>query len=185
MIWSGSGALPRHLYVHVEGRFMGLAEKSWFAAVWFGLQSYPGRMWGCHCMLECGAVYRNLPPHAIAFKPDAPEWHEEDAQRWDCYGYDFSTLIYPYLDGLDVWAKIRDREIPASYLFTAVPIGDAFSAEPEQSKEFMFLRTFDDRLTVQPTNRCRFIEKSFTEQLYRADAAIPPLKTQTEVYTCE
>lgn len=179
MLYTASGSLPRHLYVFVDGRFMGC--DGWHSAVWFGLHAHPGRMWGCTVMLECGAVYRNLPPHALAWTREPPEWMPEQAQIWDCYGHNFSTHIYSYLDGLDAWARIDGKDVPCSYLFTAVPIGDAFTHEPEQEKEFMFLKTDHGRLTIQPTNRCRFIESSFTD----AGSEMPKLCTQTETYSCE
>lgn len=178
-LFTASASLPRHIYCLIDSSFVGL--EGWHKAVWFGLHSHPGRMWGCTVMLECGAVYRNLPPHALAWEETAPPWEAKQAQLWDCYGPQFSVLVYGYLDGLDATARICGEDVPASYLFTAVPIGDGFTHEPEQEKEFMFLRTEHGRLTVQPTNRVRFREPSFTDD----DVPIPRLKTQTEVYSCE
>ena len=64
-------------------------------AVWFGLVSIPSRMWGCNVVLESGAIYRNLPLHALAAcEQPEPMWTAKDAQTWDCYGYDFSVLAY-------------------------------------------------------------------------------------------
>lgn len=61
------GQLPHHQYVHVDTAFTHKApEVSSTPAVWFGLVSYPGRAWGCTVLLESGAVYRNLPLHALA-----------------------------------------------------------------------------------------------------------------------
>jgi hypothetical protein len=179
---TGSGALPSHLYVWVNRAFIRNDGEGFEPAVWFGLQSKPGQMWGCHVMLESGAVYRGLPPHALAFS-DSPEpvWSETDAQRWDCYGLQFSLLRYDYLDGLECIAKAGKREIGGDYLFTAVPIGDGFSRAPDQSKEFMFVRTDGDRLTVQPTNTILFRDRSFT-----VESGWPSgLKPQTETYSCE
>jgi hypothetical protein len=168
---TASGALPAHQYVHVDTTFMTgparIGDDSadqmprFVPAVWFGLHSHPGRAWGCHVMLECGAVYRGLPPHAIAFSA-APEplWGITDAQRWDCYGWQFSLLRYTYLRGLE--CRLRDGTL-GKYLFTAVPIDDGFSNEPAQSKEFMFIRTAHDRLAIMPTNDVLFIDRSFTD----------------------
>jgi hypothetical protein len=49
-----------------------------------------------------------------------------------------------------------------TYLFTAVPLNDAYTRDPSQSKEFMFIQTEQGRLTIQPTNRVLFVDKSFT-----------------------
>lgn len=179
---TASGSLPHHLYVYVDRSAIREGATGFEPAVWFGLHAHPGRVWGCHLMLECGAVYRNVPPHQIAFSEDPePEWSVGDSQLWDCYGRDFSLLRYDYLATLDVVAKVRGREVPGSYLFTAVPVGDGFSEVPEQSKEFMFLRTDGDRLTVQPTNRVLFVERSFT-----TGAEWPrDLKRQGAIISCE
>jgi len=182
MTFTGSGSLPLHQYVHVDRSFIRKDGHGFEPAVWFGLHSHPGRMWGCHVMLECGAVYRNLPPHALAFSeaPD-PIWTEKDAQRWDCYGRDFSLLRYTYLAGLGCVARTAGAEISAEYLFTAIPIADGFSEHPSQSKEFMFLRTDGNRLAVLPTDKVLFIESSFTTgPVWPKD-----LKAMSEVYSCE
>jgi len=179
MMFTASGSLPRHLYVRVDGAFVG--AEGWIPAVWFGLHSHPGRAWGCTVLLECGAVYRNLPPHAIGWGDDPPAWTLKQAQLWDCYGSQFSTHVYTYLDGLDAVAKVCGEDVECSYLFTAIPVGDAFTQEPSQDKEFMFLKTHDGRLTIQPTNRVRFIEASFTDP----DATWPSLAVTREAYHCE
>jgi hypothetical protein len=47
------------------------------------------------------------------------------------------------------------------YLFTIVPVADAFSAEPEQSKEFYVLQLENGRFTAQPTNHVLIEDRSF------------------------
>lgn len=178
-----TASLPKHQYVLVDSRFTHKDAIGLVPAVWFGIASIPGRVWGCHVLLENGAVYRNLPPHALAFKHvNDTTWGVEDGQLWDCYGRDFSVIEYAYLSGLEVIARVGDRNLGGRYLFTACPHGDGFSEEPSQSKEFAFLALDNGRLTIQPTNRILFIDKSFT--------TLPPtfpndLKIQTEKWSCE
>lgn len=177
-LFTGSGSLPGgHIYAFVDMEFIS-HQTGFEPVVWFGLTSYPGRAWGCHVMLECGAVYRNVPPHALAFS-DVPDthWPIQAAQLWDCYGYQFTTIEYEYLRGLE--ARTAAGQL-AEYLFTVAPLADGFTRAPEQSKEFMFLRTRGDRLTIQPTNKVRFIDRSFT-----IDQPVPALKLQTEIWSCE
>ena len=179
-LFTASGSLPRHHYVSVNGAFLGCDADEWLPAVWFGLHSHPGRAWGCTVLLECGAVYRDLPPHALAFCSDPPPWTIKDAQTWDCYGSQFSLHIYDYLDGLTAIVRAADAELGAEYMFTAIPVGDAYTHAPAQAKEFMFLRTHCGRLTIQPTNRVLFRDKSFT--------TVPrwlPLRRSESVYSCE
>lgn len=178
------GELPRHLYVWVDTQFTHAKPIGFVPAVWFSLVSYHGRMWGCTVLLESGAIYRNLPPHALAFdKAPEPVWTAQDAQTWDCYGEEFSTICYRYLDGLKVKARSNRREHLGEYLFTAAPIGDGFSANPEQAKEFTFAALDNGRLTIQPTNQVLFEERSFTRN---ADMKFPSdLRRQTDIYQCE
>lgn len=176
------GELPRHQYVYVDKAYT-RGEKGFEPAVWFGLVSYPGRLWGCTCLLECGAIYRNIPAHAIAFceKP-LPDWQEEDAQTWDCYGTNFTTVEYRYLAGLECQVKAGGEAYSGRYLFTAAPVGDGFSAYPEQAKEFLFIELENGRLTIQPTNHVVVEERSFTGRLVGWPKG---LKVQTKVYSCE
>ena len=185
MIHSLIGPLPRHLYVYVDATFTHreIHGPRYQPAVWFGLTSTPGRMWGCTVMLESGAVFRSLPPHALAFSmhPEEP-WTVTDAQTWDCYGTDFSALEYPYLAGLRCLAKTGTTTSEGRYLFSVAPVGDGFSAQPEQAKEFHFIELENGRLTVQPTDRVVYEERSFTV----GPLAFPHgLARQTEVYSCE
>jgi hypothetical protein len=96
---------------------------------------------------------------------------------WDCYGTQFSLLRYTFLTGLQARSTAG---ILCDYLFTAVPIGDGYSEHPSQSKEFMFMRTKGERLLILPTNKLRFIDKSFTVEGER-----PRLKLSDTVWSCE
>jgi hypothetical protein len=138
-------------------------------------------MWGCTIMLECGAVYRAVPPHALAFHPQ-PEiiWLQDHAQRWDCYGREFSTIEYTYLRGMEAVVKCSDTFQSGQYLFTAAPIDDGFSRYPEQAKEFCFMQLDNGRLTIQPTDKVLFCDRSFVTPEWPTD-----LKTTTEIYSCE
>jgi hypothetical protein len=162
-LYTGSGALPKHQYVWVEPNACG--EHGWMRGVWFGLTAWPGRAWGCHVMLECGAVYRNLGLHQLSLSPQCVPWEPSDAATWDAYGWQFTTLEYPFLSGMQARVRLQNRsEHDGEYLFTAAPIGDGFSAEPEQSKEFYFIALKNiGRFTAQPTNHVLIKDKSFAE----------------------
>jgi hypothetical protein len=182
MLNTGSGPLPHHIYCYVDSSFIRKEATGFEECVWFGLSSTHGRMWGCHVMLKCGAVYRNVPPHAIAFKADPElDWKQEYAQVWDCYGSQFSTVIYPFLNDLNCDVCLRnDVLLGGDYLFTAIPLNDGYTAEPRQSKEFKFIRLDNGRLTIQPTDRVLFVDDSFTKTEWPVD-----LKPQTDYYSCE
>jgi hypothetical protein len=134
-------------------------------------------------MLESGAVYRNLPPHALAFSNEPePVWTVKHAQAWDCYSWDFATHEYDYLRGLDCKLRTAGGEVEGQYLFTASPVGDGYSAEPAEAKEFVFAATDNGRLSIQPTDRVIFRDKSFTREPFSFPKG---LKRQTEVWSVE
>ena len=170
-------SLPHHKYVWVESSFIRTNGVGFEPAVWFGLVSQYGRAWGLNVMLECGAVYRSLPPHAVAFRKDPEPWTVTDAQMWDCYADKFQLHEYTYLRE----ARVKTKHHDGTYLFTAAFIEDAFTRTPEQGKEFSFIELENGRLTIQPTNRTLFEDKSFT-----VDMGVPKdLMTQTRTWSCE
>ena len=178
-LYTGSGQLPRHQYVWIDRAFIYREKTGFERAVWFGLTSKFGEMWGCNVMLECGAVYRNVPPHAIAFC-ETPEavWTPSEAQAWDCYGAQFSTIEYHYLT--NVRAEIRKPKMMGLYLFTAIPLFDGYTRHPGQSKEFMFLELDNGRLAIKSTDMVLFHDKSFASPAWPTG-----LKRQAELYSCE
>lgn len=171
-------SLPFHKYVWVDSSFIRKNAFGFEPAVWFGLVSQYGRAWGLNVLLECGAIYRSLPPHAIAFneKPEA-NWTIKDAQLWDCYADQFQLHEYTYLREM----RVRTKDHQGVYLFTAAFINDAFTRTPEQAKEFSFIALDNGRLTIQPTNRTLFEDLSFT-----VNKGVPTdLITQTNEWSCE
>jgi hypothetical protein len=184
MTYSLVGQLPRHIYCYVDSIYTHKQPQGFLPCVWFGLVSYPGRTWGCTVMLESGSIYRNVPAHAIAFSedPHCLTWAADEAQTWDCYGERFTTIEYTYLAGLDCKAKCRLLDFDGSYLFTAAPIGDGFSAYPDQAKEFCFIQLHNGRLTIQPTNHVVFRERSFTDNKLEFPTG---LRRQGEIWSAE
>jgi uncharacterized protein (DUF736 family) len=78
-------------------------------------------------------------------------------------------------------ARLRDgSEQGGSYLFSVAPIGDGWSNEPEQSKEFFFLELENGRLAALPTNAVLFDDKSFSKPEWPKF-----LKRQREIWSAE
>lgn len=157
-----SGNLPKHQYVWVDLSFVSKG-KGVLPAVWFGVCSIPGRMWGCHLLLENGAVYRSVPPHAISFTEELVPYTAKQSQLWDCYSSTFSIVEYNYLYGLR--CKTLPSKESGRYLFTAIPYGEGFSEYPEQAKEFFFIQLDSGRLCILPTNKIVFEDASFTRNM--------------------
>jgi hypothetical protein len=114
-------------------------------------------------MLECGAIVRDLPLHALAQHDGAEPWSPRQAQHWDCYGDQFSVVRYTYLQGLEARVRCAKEEHLGAYMFTVCPLNDGYSAEPAESKEFKFMALRNGRYSAQPTNRVLFVDRSFTE----------------------
>ena len=176
------GSIPKHQYIWVDSSFTHEEPQGFQPAVWFGLVSFPSRAWGLNIMLENGAIYRSVPPHAISFNenPEEKNWSIDQAELWDCYGYNWSSVEYTFLRGLACTCKIKDKIFSGDYLFTVAPVEDGFSNHPSQSKEFKFIKLNNGRLTIQPTNKVLFSDGSFTD-----NSSIVNLKLQTEYYSCE
>lgn len=180
--------LPRHLYVSVDKQFLSQSQvNGWEDAVWFGLTSTPHRAWGCTVMLKCGAIYRGLPLSALAHEQDGQrtEWSIKDAQRWDCFGWNFSPIEYDYLRELDcnVWIASQQKWMAGAYLFTAEPYGDGYSMEPSQTKSHHFIGLANGRMACVPGNNVLFTETSFTG---KNPVAKPDwLRVQTRTYHAE
>jgi hypothetical protein len=152
-------------------------------AIWFAITSTPGRAWGCHVLLENGAIYRNLPLHALYFGSDIlpSEWPLKRSQRWDCYGWNFETIEYTYLRSQRCMANCDGDYYHGDYLFTAAPFDDGFSDDPEQNKEFLFIKLDNGRITAQPTNKVMILDDSFHK-----NTELPSgLKVSKEIYSCE
>jgi hypothetical protein len=177
---TASGPIPTHQYCQLQPNSIG--EHGWIPVAWFGLSSYPGRTWGCHVMLECGAIYRSVPLHQLAHNLSDTPWLPSQAQTWDCYGLGFSTLEYPFLAGRRVKARLRDRsEHDGKYICTIVPVGDPWSAHPDQGKEFTLIALDNGRYTAQPTDRVLFEDLSFTREIGWPNW----LRRQTQIWTAE
>jgi hypothetical protein len=181
MIFSKIGNIPVHQYVHIDSRYTHKEPCGFVEAMWVGITSIPGRAWGINVILrDGGAMYRNVPPNAISFSKEYNEWSIKQAQLWDCYSYDFTTLANPHLRGLRMQVKINDVILSGEYLFNVTHVNDGWSDTPEQDKDFYFIKLDNGRLTIQPTNRITFRDASFI-----VNDNLPRLKLHDTVYSCE
>lgn len=181
MIYSKIGPIPVHQYVQVNSLFTHKKSQGLVEAMWTGITSIPGRAWGINVILrDGGAMYRNLPPHSVFFRDHDSSWTIQQAQLWDCYSYDFTTLANPHLRGMRMQAKIGGELYSGEYLFNVTHVNDGWSDAPEQDKDFYFIKLDIGRLTIQPTNRITFQDKSFI-----VSDKIPKLRLSEEIYSCE
>jgi hypothetical protein len=81
---------------------------------------------------------------------------------------------------MPVTTKIGPNILKGTYLFSTAHLNDGWSDSPDQDKEFIFIELTNGRLTIQPTNRVAFIDKSYT-----LPTTLPKLKLQETIYSCE
>lgn len=153
--------LPFHVYGFIDRQYLSAGMRDgWEPCVWFGLTCPRNRALGLSVLLECGAVYRELPPHAFSNSVTTPAWTVQDAQAWDCFGGSAQTLEYTYLRELPV--RVIKSGDGGTYLFTIEFGEDGFSRYPGQTKCFHALQLEHGRLTFQPNNFLLWHESSFT-----------------------
>jgi hypothetical protein len=182
MNYTKIGAMPTHRYIWIDSEYTHEKPVGPVEAMWVGLTSIPSRAWGINVILrEGGALYRNIPPNAVRFQEQALEnWRIEESQLWDCYSYNFTILQNPILRVMPVSVKVRQNILSGTYLFSTAHLNDGWSDSPDQDKEFIFIELNNGRLTIQPTNKVAFIDKSYT-----LPTTLPKLKLQETIYSCE
>lgn len=178
--------LPRHRYVHVieSAVHRGGAKDKTLPCVWWGMSATPGRMFGCHILLESGAMVVDIPLHALRHKADATQlWTCDKAQRWDAYGWHVEAHEPAYLTGLDCRVLTDDHQHVADIgelWFLLDHVSDGYSLEPGQHKHHWVVALYDGVFTCVPQDQVLVSEKSFTKP-----GGIPPIKRQTRVWSCE
>ena len=178
--------LPRHRYVHVIEAAVhrnGAKDKT-IPCLWWGMSATPGRMFGCHVLLESGAMVVDLPLHCLRHKADATQrWTFDQAQRWDAYGWALEAHEPAYLSGLSCRVLSQDHR-HVDYLgdlwFYLDHVSDGYSAEPSQHKHHWMVALDDGVFTCVPQDQVLAQESSFTR-----DVGIPPIRRQTRVWSCE
>jgi hypothetical protein len=178
--------LPRHRYcyvieaaVHRKG-----SEEKTIPCVWWGMSATPGRMFGCHILLESGAMVVDVPLHALRHQPDATQrWLPEQAQRWDCYGWSVEAHEPAYLSDLRCRVLTEDHKHVAGtgeVWFYLDHVSDGYSLDPAQHKHHWMVALTDGCFTCVPQDMVLVQESSFTR-----DGDIPPIKRQSRIWSCE
>jgi len=179
--------LPRHRYVHViEAAVLqsGAKDKT-IPAVWWGMSATPGRMFGCHILLESGAMVVDLPLHCLRHRADATHLMRYfEAQQWDAYGWSLEAHEPAFLSGLDCRVLAEDhksvRDVGTLW-FLLDHVRDGYSLEPAQHKHHWVVALYDGGFTCVPQDMLLVNERSFTAPA----GPIPPIKRQTRVWSCE
>lgn len=173
-----------HQYAFVDTQFTHRDPHGFVPVVWLAVHSVPGRMFGATLLFESGALYRDVPLHALAHVDDpAPVWRPQDAQTWNSYGEQVQVVRLPYLDGLRCAARISGQHaLDGRYVCSLQPLQDDYSRAPAQDKTFTLLALDNGRYTCQPTDRILVQDSSFTT--HRGEWPTG-LKRASQSYSCE
>ena len=178
--------LPRHRYCYViEAAVIhdGSQDKT-LPCVWWGMSATPGRMFGCHILLEAGAMVVDLPLHALRHVPEATQrWKPSEAQRWDGYGWSLETYEPAYLSDLRCRVLSEDHktvEDTGDLWFAIDHVKDGYSLEPGQHKIHWVVALSEGTFTCVPQDMVLVTEQSFTKV-----GPIPRIKRQSKVWSCE
>jgi hypothetical protein len=184
-------ALARHRYVYVVPEFVlipaaldGGVEA--IPAVWYGVSVTPGRVMGCHVLLENGATVIDLPLHALRTTASACArltWSVQDACRWDGFGWDAEVFEPPYLSGLS--ARLLDAshhltDEVGTLWFALDHVRDGYSMEPAQHKHLWVVERQDGCLVQVPQDQVLVTDASFTEH-----TGVPRITRQSILWTTE
>lgn len=124
----------------------------------FGIYSVKGRALGFHCMMQSGAHYRNVPIHALALSPDAPQRQLADLQLWDCFSANAKVVVWDYLIQHEAYCHLRSGRQAGTYMFTVDwlpddPVTPGLIWMPDQNKCGHILGLDDGNVCCLPTNK--------------------------------
>jgi hypothetical protein len=135
-------------------------------ALIFGVASLPGQVPLFHFQLEDGGIWWRMPISAFCHKKDAPAVCLEELVLWDSFSYDVSVLKFDWLMNkkMEYISRSRARR-SGRYLFTldwADPAGLGAAELPGQHKCGHVIELDDGNYAIQPNNRLRCFDPSFT-----------------------
>lgn len=119
-------------------------------------------------LLESGALWYELPLHALAIKESAPLLDITECQMWDCLSSQWIAHRYDHLRHLTafVWLNKADGSkdlARGSYMFTIDMMGTFYADHPSEHKTLNIIELDDGQVVAYPNNRCLFEDKTFTK----------------------
>lgn len=127
-------------------------------------------------LLESGALWYEVPIHALVTKTGAPAMDLTVCQMWDCLSSKWVVHRYEHLRQLAVLVNLRtDAEAappaPGSYLFT-IDMTDSFYADhPAEHKTLNVIELDQGNVVAYPNNRLLWEDLTFTDHTLPRDYA--------------
>jgi hypothetical protein len=144
-----------------------------FPVVIFGVASVQHRSPLFHFLMEDGAIWWRMPISAFCSKPDSPEVDLHELVLWNSFSPYVSVTQFAHMRNMRM--TYRDRtgaEISGKYLMTldwhnadANIFDVGYSENPGQHKCGHVIERDDGNFAIQPNNRCRLFEPSFTTKI--------------------
>jgi hypothetical protein len=177
----------------VRGEYLRNLEDSHgtvFPCLVFGFTSIPSRVPLFHFLMEDGGLWWRMPVSAFCWKRDAAPMPLDELVLWDCFSYHASVTVFSVLRNKRMqYTSRRGVVYGGEYLFTIDWVaGDpntlntGFSEEPGQHKCGHFIKLDNGNYAIQPNNRVRLHDPSFT---IKNPQAIPHRKLNSHVWTVE
>jgi len=157
---------------YVRGQYLQNHEagfEEYYECIVFGIISRPGSACLFNIMLTDGGVWWGVPVSALCWKPC--EYVElTQLQLWNCFSYNVSITTYAALDSLSCVYYNRDNiKVSGTYMFTIDwTQGDysearyGYAETPDNHKCGHFIKCDFGGFAIQPNNRMRFFDPSFT-----------------------
>lgn len=188
-------SLPRHRYCFVRAGYVepdpveGDPREAYtrlIPCVWYGVSVTPGRMMGCHVLLESGAMVVDLPLAALHATPEVgaddpqPYWA---AGVWDSFGWEAECFVPDLLEDMRCEVLSTDHQttgLTGRLWFAIDFIDDGYSLTPAQHKHLWVVAMDSGHLTQVPQDMLLVHDRAFT----KVDG-VPRIKRQDGIYRAE
>jgi hypothetical protein len=146
------------------------SHDKYFPCMIFGVASMQGRSPLFHFLMEDGGVWWRMPISAFCAEPGVPEVDIYDLVLWNSFSSQISVTEFEAMRHMRMTYVARSGEfVNGKYLFTldwhspeANTINVGFSENPGQHKCGHVILRNDGNYAIQPNNRVRLFDPSFT-----------------------
>ena len=141
-----------------------------FPCVIFGVGSIPNRAPVFHFLMEDGGVWWRAPINAFCTSEDSPEVDLHDLVMWNSFSSYITVTVFDQMDGMSMtYTDRHSNKVNGKYVFTldwhspdSNTLDTGYSVDPGQHKCGHLIERTDGNFAIQPNNRVRLWEPSFT-----------------------
>lgn len=158
---------------YVRGNYLRNQQDSYdkyFPCLIFGVASIPSRSPLFHFLMEDGGLWWRMPISAFCAEPDVPEVDLHELVLWNSFSPHVSVTEFYAMRNMRMTYVSRSGEfVNGKYLFTLDwhaaddnVLNTGFSETPGQHKCGHVILRDDGNFAIQPNNRVRMYDPSFT-----------------------